>query len=169
MRTGDAGLLLFSNQNGRFNDEPESRPLIRCVEKVGIPLVLHPPHPVCFEATRGYQTTGPGLDVQLDDGVGADDHGGDSGRAPALKVVCPHLGGALPYLIGRLDHQVAVRDRGGEAITSLPSEYLRTVHLETASVLALTIRYAYDFVGPDRLLFASDHPWVEPQLTRRAL
>jgi len=26
------------------------------------------------------------------------------------------------------------------------------------------MRFAYDFMGPDRLLFASDHPWVEPGL-----
>jgi predicted TIM-barrel fold metal-dependent hydrolase len=28
----------------------------------------------------------------------------------------------------------------------------------------MAIRYAYDLVGPDRLLFGSDHPWVDPQL-----
>jgi predicted TIM-barrel fold metal-dependent hydrolase len=26
------------------------------------------------------------------------------------------------------------------------------------------MKFAYDFMGPDRLLYASDHPWVEPQL-----
>lgn len=28
----------------------------------------------------------------------------------------------------------------------------------------MAIRYAYDFVGPERLLFSSDHPWVDPAL-----
>ena len=167
---GMQGLLLFSNQNGRFNDEPEFRPLIRCVEQLGIPLVLHPAHPVCFEATRGYEMTG-GLGWMFDSTIALARMimAGILEEHPALRLVCPHLGGTLPYLIGRLDHQVAVRGRGGEAITRLPSEYLRTVYLDTASVLAVTIRYAYDFVGPDRLLFATDHPWVDPQLTRNAV
>ena len=26
------------------------------------------------------------------------------------------------------------------------------------------IKYGYDFVGPDRLLYASHHPWVDPNL-----
>jgi aminocarboxymuconate-semialdehyde decarboxylase len=26
-------------------------------------------------------------------------------RYPNLTIVCPHVGGVLPYLIGRLDHQ----------------------------------------------------------------
>lgn len=167
---GMRGLLLFSNQNGRFNDEPEFRPLIRRVEELGVPLVLHPAHPVCYEATRGYQMTG-GLGWMFDSTIALARMimAGILEERPALKLLCPHLGGTLPYLIGRLDHQVAVLGRGGGAITKLPSEYLRTVYLDTASVLALTIRYGYDFVGADRLLFASDHPWVDPQLTRKAL
>ena len=26
------------------------------------------------------------------------------------------------------------------------------------------MRFGYDFMGPKRLLFASDHPWVSPDL-----
>jgi predicted TIM-barrel fold metal-dependent hydrolase len=28
------------------------------------------------------------------------------------------------------------------------------------------MKFAYEFLGADRLLFASDHPWVEPKLIR---
>ena len=28
----------------------------------------------------------------------------------------------------------------------------------------MSIRYGYDYVGPDRLIYASDHPWVDPKL-----
>ena len=28
----------------------------------------------------------------------------------------------------------------------------------------LAIKFASEFVGPDRLLYSSDHPWVEPSL-----
>ena len=164
------GLMLFSNQNGRFNDEPEFRPLFQCAEQLGIPIVLHPAHPVCFEATRGYEMTG-GLGWMFDTTIALTRIilAGILEQHPNLKLVCPHLGGTLPYLIGRIDHQVGVLGRGGENITKPPSEYLRSVYLDTASVMALTIRYGYDFAGPDRLLFASDHPWVDPDLTRGAI
>jgi predicted TIM-barrel fold metal-dependent hydrolase len=36
--------------------------------------------------------------------------------------------------------------------------------LDIVSPLPMAIRYGYDFVGPDRLLYASDHPWVAPAL-----
>ena len=34
---------------------------------------------------------------------------------------------------------------------------------------AAAMRFAHDFMGADRLLFASDHPWVEPKLILDAL
>jgi predicted TIM-barrel fold metal-dependent hydrolase len=83
---------------------------------------------------------------------------------PDLRLLCPHVGGALPYLIGHIDHEVLRQGGDTTHLRKLPSEYLRNIYLDTVSPLALAIRYAYDFVGPDRLLFASDHPWVEPEL-----
>jgi predicted TIM-barrel fold metal-dependent hydrolase len=83
---------------------------------------------------------------------------------PKLKLVCPHLGGTLPYLIGRVDHQTQVLKRGAEHITRPPSAYLKNVWLDIVSPLPMAIRYGYDFVGPDSLLYASDHPWVAPGL-----
>ena len=167
---GMKGLMLFSNQNGRFNDEPEFRPLFECAEELGAPIVLHPAHPVSFEATRGYQMTG-GLGWMFDSTISLARiiMAGILEQHPNLKLVCPHLGGTLPFLIGRIDHQVAVLGRDGENITKAPSEYLRTVYLDTASVMPLAIRYGYDFAGPDQLLFATDHPWVDPALTRGAI
>ena len=88
------------------------------------------------------------------------DHPGDS----LALVYDDGMGGTLPYLIGRLDHQTQVLKRGAEHITKPPSEYLRHIYLDAVSPLALAIRYGYDFVGPDRLLYASDHPWVDPKL-----
>jgi predicted TIM-barrel fold metal-dependent hydrolase len=161
------GLMLFSNQNGRFADEPEFLPLFETAERLGTPVVLHPTHPVTYEATRGYQmTTGLGWMFDTTIALARMILAGVLERHPTLKVVCPHVGGTLPYLIGRIDHQVCVLGRGGANITKPPSEYLRTVYLDTVSVMGLAIRYAYDFVGADRLLFATDHPWVAPELIR---
>jgi predicted TIM-barrel fold metal-dependent hydrolase len=83
-------------------------------------------------------------------------------RFPTLKLVCPHVGGTLPYLIGRIDHQVCVLKRMDIRLEKKPSDYLRqNVIFDTVNVLPEVIRFGYDFVGPDRMLFATDHPWVE--------
>ena len=45
-------------------------------------------------------------------------------RHPKLKFVCPHLGGTLPYIIGRLEHQVTVLKRGPKNLQRQPLEHL---------------------------------------------
>jgi len=70
----------------------------------------------------------------------------------------------LPYLVGRLDHQTMVLKRGADKIRKPPSEYLKQVWFDTVSPIALAIRYGIDFAGPEKMLFSSDHPWVDPKM-----
>jgi predicted TIM-barrel fold metal-dependent hydrolase len=162
---GMKGILLYSNLDGRFPDEPEFRPLFQRAEERGLPLLLHPAHPTTYAAVQGYEMAS-GLGLMFDTTIALTRIilSGILEQHPHLKLVCPHAGGALPYLIGRIDHQTQVLKRGAHHIRKAPSEYLRQVYLDTVSPLPLAIRYAYDFIGPDRLLFATDHPWVDPQL-----
>jgi predicted TIM-barrel fold metal-dependent hydrolase len=81
-----------------------------------------------------------------------------------LKLVCPHVGGVLPYLIGRIDHQVTVLKRVKPNIKRKPSDYLRSIWLDAVNALPAVIRFGLDLVGPERMLYSSDHPWVDPKL-----
>ncbi len=164
-RNGARGILLYSNLDGRFPDEPPFRPLFARAEAMGIPLLLHPAAPVTEAQTSGYEMVG-GLGLMFDTTIALARIilSGLLERHPRLKLVCPHVGGALPYLIGRIDHQTSVLGRGAENLRKPPSEYLRQVYLDAVSPLPLQIRYGIDFLGADRMLYASDHPWVDPGL-----
>jgi len=139
--------------------------LFEVAEKRGLPILLHPAHPTTYEATKGYNMAA-GLGLMFDTTIALTRLilAGVLERRPNLKLVCPHLGGALPYLIGRVDHQVRVLKRGGENIRRAPSDYLKMVYLDTVSPMAAAIRYGIDSVGVDQMLYGSDHPWVDPQL-----
>jgi predicted TIM-barrel fold metal-dependent hydrolase len=164
-RLGMKGVLLYSNNAGRFPDEPEFRPLFHRAEALDIPILLHPAYPMTYDATRGYEMAA-GLGLMFDTTIALTRIilAGILDEVPKLKLVCPHVGGTLPYLVGRIDHQTMVLKRGAEHIHRPPSEYLRQVWLDTVSPLAMSIRYGYDYAGPDRLIYASDHPWVDPKL-----
>ena len=54
--------------------------------------------------------------------------------------------------------------RGPRNLTRTPSEYLKQVWLDIVSPLPLAMKFGHEFIGPDRLLFSSDHPWVEPSV-----
>lgn len=164
-KLGMKGILLYSNLDGKFPDELQFRPLFAEAEKRGVPLLLHPAYPMTYEATKGYEMTG-GLALMFDTTIalGRLILSGIFEKYPKLKLVCPHVGGTLPYLIGRIDHQTMVLKRGAENIKRAPSEYLKQIWLDTVSPIAMAIRYGCDFVGTDRMLYASDHPWVDPGL-----
>ncbi len=159
------GILLYSNLAGKFPDEPEFRWLFGAAEARGLPILLHPPYPVCYEQTKGYNLTG-GLGLMFDTTIALtriimsgllDEH-------PKLKLVCPHVGGTLPYLIGRIDHQVTVLKRVKVKLQQAPSAYLRGIYFDAVNALPAVIRFGIEMVGAERMLYSSDHPWVNPQL-----
>jgi predicted TIM-barrel fold metal-dependent hydrolase len=163
-KLGMKGILLFSNLNGHFPDEEPFRPLFAEAERRGIPVLLHPARPVTLDATRDYDmSTMLGMLFDTTIALLRLILSGVMEQYPNLKLVCPHVGGALPYLIGRVDYQTAVMKRGGDSIRRAPSEYLKRVWLDTVTQIPLAIRYALDFGGADKLMFSSDHPWVQPQ------
>jgi predicted TIM-barrel fold metal-dependent hydrolase len=162
---GMKGILLYTNLVGKFPDEPEFRWLFQRAVELDLPVLLHPALPVTTPQVKGYEMIST-LGNMFDDTIALTRIilSGILDELPKLKLVCPHLGGTLPYIIGRLDHQTQVLKRGPKYLTRAPSEYLKQVWLDIVSPLPLAMRFAYDMMGADRLLFSSDHPWVEPKL-----
>jgi predicted TIM-barrel fold metal-dependent hydrolase len=159
------GILLYTNLAGHFPDEPQFRWLFARAAELQLPLLLHPAKPVTTEFVKGYEMISA-LGNMFDNTIALTRiiMSGLLDQYPQLKLVCPHLGGTLPYIIGRLDHQTQVLKRGPKYLTRAPSAYLRQVWLDIVSPLPLAMRFGYDFMGAERLLFASDHPWVSPDV-----
>jgi predicted TIM-barrel fold metal-dependent hydrolase len=159
------GILLYTNLAGRWPDEPKFRWLFVRAEELGVPILLHPAKPVTSEFTNAYNLTST-LGNMFENTIALariiaagllDDH-------PKLKLVCPHLGGTLPYIAGRFDHQVTTLKRSNQKLRRKPSEYMRSIYMDIVSPLPEAMRFAVDFCGVDRLLYSSDHPWVEPDV-----
>lgn len=166
VRTYDMrGILLYTNLAGKFPDEPEFRPLFARAVELDLPVLLHPAKPITTEYVKAYELTST-LGNMFDNTIAITRllMSGILDEFPKLKLVCPHLGGTLPYIVGRLDHQVSVLKRGPRTLTRLPSEYLKQIWIDVVSPLPLAVKFGHDFIGPDRLLYSSDHPWVEPKL-----
>lgn len=161
---GMKGWLLYTNLAGRFPDEKEFRPLFARAVELDIPVLLHPAKPITTDLVKAYEMTST-LGNMFDNTIALTRlvMSGLLDEFPRLKLVCPHLGGTLPYIIGRLDHQVHVLKRGPQNLQRKPSDYVRSIHMDIVSPLPEAMRFALDFSGPDKLLFSSDHPWVQPK------
>jgi predicted TIM-barrel fold metal-dependent hydrolase len=164
------GILLYTNLAGRFPDEPQFRPLFARAEELDLPILLHPAKPVTLAHVSAYEMAAS-LGNMFENTIALTRliMGGVLDAFPRLKLVCPHLGGTLPYIVGRLDHQTQVLKRGPKTLTRAPSEYLRSIWMDIVSPLPLAIQFGYDFLGAERLLYASDHPWVQPEVIADAL
>jgi predicted TIM-barrel fold metal-dependent hydrolase len=160
-RLGLAGVFFPSHIAGQPVDAPQLETFYADVEALGVPLVLHPTVAPWQSAIREHSMI-PMIGFMVDTSIAMLRLilGGVLERHPRLQIVHPHAGGVLPYLMGRVIEQTEVKRRGREHITRSPAEYYRQVYLDLVSPSTLAMRYAYDFAGPERLLFGSDHPWV---------
>ena len=162
---GFCGVMLYSHIGGRPVDDPAFDPIYSHAQTKELPIVLHPTVPTWGEAVKDYSMI-PMMGLQVDTSFALLRLilGGVLERHPRLKVVMPHVGGVLPYMMGRIEHQTEVMGRGREHIKQAPSAYMRRIFLDIVSPSAQALRYAYEFSGPEHLVFGTDHPWVDPQL-----
>jgi aminocarboxymuconate-semialdehyde decarboxylase len=79
-------------------------------------------------------------------------------RYPSLKIIAGHAGGALPFLIGRLDqcfeHIPACRVRASEK----PSLTARRIWADSVVFTDDALAMAVRVFGSDRVLYGSDYP-----------
>jgi len=163
-KLGFKGIPLYTNLAGAWCDEPQFHWLYARAEELGVPILLHPAKPMTTDQVKGYELTSTlGNMFENTIALARIIASGLLDRHPKLKLVCPHLGGTLPYICGRMDHQLAVLKRGPQNLQRKPSEYLRAIYLDIVSPLPEAMRFALDFSSADKLLFSSDHPWVQPK------
>jgi aminocarboxymuconate-semialdehyde decarboxylase len=154
---GIRGIYLGTNVNGRELDDPAFLPVWERITALGLPAFLHPLNVIGAERLAAYYL-GNLLGNPFDTAVAASRliFGGVLDRFPRLAVCLPHAGGALPYLIGRLDRGQNVRRELAHARRP-PSAYLRRFTYDTISFSAAALRYLIDLVGADRVMIGSDY------------
>ena len=167
---GMKGILLYSNLAGQWPDEPQFRWVFAAAERESIPVLLHPAMPTMTDQVKGYELTST-LGNMFENTIvlARIIASGLSDKHPQLKLVSPHLGGTLPYIAGRMDHQVGVLKRSNQMLKLKPSDYMRRIYMDIVSPLPEAIRFAVEFSSPRNLLFSSDHPWVDPALILASL
>jgi aminocarboxymuconate-semialdehyde decarboxylase len=156
---GLRGVCMLSSIEGRPIASDETLPVFRRMDDLRIPLVLHP-------AVRS-QTRDAGAPPSVaEGGIGWMAHtavaafnlieSGVLDACPNLVVLHPHLGGVLPYVLGRIER---IQD---ERAPLGIGEYLRTrFYTDTVSRTPGAIKLALDTYGIDRVLFGSDHPFEQ--------
>ena len=79
-------------------------------------------------------------------------------RFPRIKWALGHLGGAIPYLVERLDRGFHAFKECRANIDRPPSEYLREFYYDSVNFDVRALQLAIDFAGADHILAGSDYP-----------
>ncbi len=157
---GTRGIYLATTVGGRYLDEPEFAPVWELAARRRLPVFIHPQTHLGAEALgRWHLFNSVGFPVETAVLAARLIFAGTFERHPSLRVVLAHGGGALPVLLGRLDHAYRQRQECREAIPLPPTAYLKHVYFDTVTHHDLALRFLVDLLGPERVVLGSDAPY----------
>jgi len=147
------GVILLSNIAGKPLTSPAYRPFFEEANRMKLCIFLHPMLPLNPESFREY-VLGPIIGFPFDtslavarmcyDGLLAD--------FPDIKWIIGHLGGAIPYLMERMDNGFRDFAECRVKIDQLPSFYLKRLYYDTVAFSPYTLNMVRDQVGTDHML-----------------
>jgi aminocarboxymuconate-semialdehyde decarboxylase len=155
---GIKAVYLGTNVNARELSDGAFGPIFAACEARRLPVLLHPIN-VIGAARLGTFYLNNLLGNPFDTAVAAAHlvFGGVLDRHPKLEVCLPHAGGAMPYLVGRLQHGQRARPENQKVAKKPFSAYLRRFTYDTIGHAPASMRYLIDLVGADRVMLGSDY------------
>ena len=166
-----SGVVINSHTRGEYLDAPRFAPIWEAVQACGVPLYLHP-------SLLPAGAVAPYLDYGLMAamwGYAADASlhalriilSGTLDRYPGVQLVLGHLGEHIPFSLPRLDaHHLQTRAKTHPDLQNKPSEYVREHVLVSTSGMnhaPASVRFCIETLGADRVMFAADYPFEDPE------
>jgi aminocarboxymuconate-semialdehyde decarboxylase len=140
-------------------DHPMLDPIYSKIEQLDLPVFLHPLQGYGGDRMKPYYLSNL-LGNPYDTAIAACKMiiGGVMDRHPKLQVCLPHGGGALPILIGRVDHGYRVRDEVKKMnLPKPPSEYMSRFTYDTIVHSKPIMEFLVQQVGAERIMVGSDY------------
>lgn len=169
---GAHGIALNSNINGRDLDDPAFFPLFEAASETGMAVFIHPWAGFMMPGEEGLKTRmNPGRDwlpwlvgmpTETAIAFNAMYNGGVHERLPKLKVLYVHGGGAIPALLGRLEHGKYCRpDLFKGRSTQTPYETIQKcgVYVDSLTHNPWAFELLLNTFGPERIAVGSDYPY----------
>jgi 6-methylsalicylate decarboxylase len=166
---GMVGLTMNTSILDRAITDPEIEPVFAELDRRGAILYLHPAGNAACSPLVGEHHLTWMVGAPLEDTIAAMQliTSGHLQRYPAVKIICSHLGGALPMIPLRADDHVAWE---APDTPEKPSHAVRRMWYDTVSHRhPPALRCAIDSFGADRILLGTDFPYEDGDTFVRAV
>jgi uncharacterized protein len=176
---GARGIQVFTNVLGKPLSAAEFRPLFRTMERMDLPVWIHPirgpqfadyatekasENEIWFTFGWPYETTACVTRLIFS---------GLYDELPGLKIITHHMGGMVPFYAGKIElgfDQIFHGKTGDNPVArkaglkKKPVEYYRMIYADTAlNGSAAATRCGHEFFGTGHCLFATDAPFDAEQ------
>jgi len=170
LASNDSRTVFFQPYNWRMDYDYLS-PVFDRLSDLGLPIFMHP----VFDDVPVQKTYGDyGMAAALGFGFNTTVAisrlilSGLLDSYPRLKFVVPHLGGALPFLLGRLE---AIYDPEEYRARRPVADYFDSFYFDIVCYRKEELEFALSVFGADRLVFGSDYGcpgknFVRPQMLK---
>ena len=158
---GAVGVMVLANIGGQHLTDPAFANIWKEIDRRALPVLVHPSAPPGSRelGMHEFQLTAPiGFTFDTSLAIARCIYDGFFDRYPNLKLIASHGGGALPYLVGRLDicwdNIPAARAKTAEP----PRNYMRRIYVDTVVFRQDVVNMCVSVCGSDNVLYGSDYP-----------
>jgi aminocarboxymuconate-semialdehyde decarboxylase len=161
------GVILLSNIAGKPLTSSEYRPFFEEANRMKLCILLHPMLPANAEQFREY-VLGPLVGFMFDTtlAVARMCFDGTFREFSDIRWIIAHLGGAIPYLMERLDNGYRDFVECRAKVDELPSVYLKRLYYDTVNFNPHMLMMVRDMIGADHMVMGSDYPHLLGSIDR---
>ncbi len=160
-KAGACGVMVLANIAGQHLTDPAFARIWKAIDDAALPVLIHPTAPPGVKEMDMVQfqlTASIGFTTDTSLAVARMIYDGFFDRHQKLKIIASHGGGALPFLIGRLDqcyeHIPACRTK----IIEKPSLHARRIFADSVVFEEDALAMAVRVFGSGNVLYGSDYP-----------
>jgi aminocarboxymuconate-semialdehyde decarboxylase len=159
--SGASGVMVLANIDGKSLTDPAFAPIWSAIDAKSLPVLVHPTAPpgvAQMDMERFQLTASLGFTFDTSLAVARMIYDGFFDRYRKLKIIASHGGGALPYLIARMDQCFDNIPACREKISVRPSEYMSRIYADSVLFSPDALALCVKTFGADNVMYGSDYP-----------
>jgi aminocarboxymuconate-semialdehyde decarboxylase len=158
---GASGVMVLANIDGRPLTDPAFASIWSAIDAKSLPVLVHPTAPPGVDAmdmVRFQLTASIGFTFDTSLAIARMIYDGFFDRYGKLRIIASHGGGALPYLVSRMDQCYDNIPACREKISLRPSEYVPRILADAVVFAPEVLDLCLTVFGADNVLYGSDYP-----------